>query len=127
MEPPTDNGLTVMVTTEELAVLQLGPLTITARYCVVAVRLVYVWVVEVFVISDQVLPSNDDCHLDTAPVKPATVMLPELLPEQTVAFEDVVPPTAAGAIVILATEELAEGQTPLCTTERIQVSVLRLI
>jgi hypothetical protein len=54
-------------------------------------------------------------------------MLPELVPEQTVASEEAVPPNAAGAIVILATDELSEGQTPLFTTALIQVSVLKLI
>ena len=67
-EPPTEAGSTVTTASAEFSEAQ-APLVTTARYFVVALRLVAVRVVVVLAIStivDQL--STDDCHFVTAPV-----------------------------------------------------------
>jgi hypothetical protein len=63
--PPTEATFTVMVAALELTV-EHPP--ITARYCLVWVRLLYVCEVVVFAISVQVLPPFvENCHLVIVP------------------------------------------------------------
>jgi hypothetical protein len=67
-EPPTDTGSTVTVASAEFAD-EHTPLVITARYFVVAVKLVAVRVVVVLAMSTGVTQlSTDDCHLVIEPV-----------------------------------------------------------
>ncbi len=67
MLPPTDAGLTVTVAVALFAA-EHAPLVITALYWVVAVRLVAVYVVAVFAMSVQVVPSGELCHFVIVPV-----------------------------------------------------------
>ena len=66
-------------------------------------------------------PSVELSHLITLPVCPLSVSVPLLEPEQTVALEETEPPTETGLTVIVAAEELADEQTPLCTTAMYKV------
>ena len=52
---------------DEVAELQ-DPLCTTALNCVVCVSAPEVYEVDVLVISDQLVPSVEDCHLVTVPV-----------------------------------------------------------
>jgi hypothetical protein len=66
----------------------------------------YVSVVVVLAIACQLVPlSIDDSHLITAPICPVSVMLPLLLPLQTVVAPAVVPPIEGKASVIVTVLE----------------------
>jgi hypothetical protein len=60
----------------------------------------------------------DFCHLTTDPDCPLSVRSFGVLPLQIVWLDETAPPTAAGSTEIVPMEELACGQTPLCTTAR---------
>jgi len=125
--PPTDIGLTVTVTSVEFED-EHTPLVTTARYFVVVVKLVAVRVVVVFAISTGVTQlSIDDCHLVTVPVCPDNVNLVLLVPEQTVALPATEPPTDTDETVIVASVEFAEEHTPLITTARYLVAIVKLV
>ena len=125
--PPTETGLTVIVALALFAVAQL-PLCTTARYCVVAVRLVAVSVVVVFAMSvADVKLSVDDCHLTTEPVCPLNVKVVELAPAQTVAVPAIDPPIVTGLTVMVAEVLFAVAQLPLCTIARYCVVAVRLV
>lgn len=95
------------------------PLCTTARYRVVCVRFVYVCVVVVLLMVDQLAPlSVDDSQRTTLPVWPDKVIDPLLLPEQTPVLPLTVPPADAGVTVIVEAVELAGAQEPLCTCAR---------
>ena len=97
MEPPTEAGSTVTVASEELAGEHV-PLVTTARYFVIAVRSVAVSETVVLAISadvDQL--SVLDCHLVTDPVYPERVKVVLLVPVQTEAPPDIIPPMDAGS------------------------------
>lgn len=114
--PPAAVTFTVMVAGAELVEAQ-DPLCTTARYWVVCVRLLYVWVVVVLLMVDQLPPlSVDISHRITLPVWPDSVNDPLLLPEQTPVLPLTVPPTDAGFTEIVAAVELAGAQLPTCTT-----------
>ena len=51
-------------------------------------------------------PSVDCCHLIIFPTWPVKVIVPELLPEHTVAAPFVVPPTVAESMTIVTVLEL---------------------
>ena len=61
-------------------------------------------------------PSIEDSHLITFPVCPASVIVPAFTPEQTTAFEEVVPPTETGFTVMVAADEATVVQPPLRIT-----------
>ena len=64
--------------------------------------------------SFQMLPPLvDDCHFVTLPMCPLNVRVPLLVPAQTVALAETVPPADAWLMVIVATEEFSIVQTPL--------------
>ena len=60
--------------------------------------------------------SSELSQLVMVPVFPASVKVPELDPEQTVASAVTVPPTETGSTVMVAAAEFAEEQTPDFTT-----------
>jgi hypothetical protein len=100
----------------------------TARYLVVAVKLVAVSVVVVLAMSTGVTQlSTDDCHFVTVPVCPDRVRVVLLVPEQTVALPATVPPTEAGSTVTVASAELAEEHTPDVITARYFVVAAKLV
>src|SRR5262245_449071 len=118
MDPPTDTGLTVIVAVDELAEVQ-GEDCTTARYIVVCVILVYESDVVVLVIGAHVLPPSVDCsHLTTLPVWPDKVRVPPFEPKHTAASPVTVPPTELAAMLMVAAEDAAGTQSPLCTTAR---------
>ena len=65
----------------------------------VAVRLVVVF--EISVSATEKSDAVDDCHLVTFPIFPLKVNVVLLVPEQTVALPDTVPPTLVGVTVIV--------------------------
>ena len=76
-------------------------------------------VVVVFAISvtdEEKSLTVDFCHLTTDPVFPDSVKSFGELPLQMVWLDETVPPTDVAFTVIVAMDELACGQTPLCTT-----------
>ena len=54
----------------------------------------------------------DDSQRTTLPVSPLTVSVPELLPEQTVESELIIPPALSKSTVKVASVELASEQLP---------------
>ncbi len=66
-------------------------------------------------------------HLTMLPVCPASVKVPELVPEQTAALVVTVPPTVTGSMVRLAATEFAEEQVPDWTTALYLVAVVKLV
>lgn len=82
----------------------------------------------VFAISvHDVPPFTENCHFEIVPDEPLRVIDPLLLPLQTVALLPVVPPTAIGSTLMVAADEFADAQTPLVTTARYWVVVVRLL
>jgi hypothetical protein len=125
--PPTEIGFTVIVASVEFVDEQ-TPLVTTAWYFVVAVKFVAVRVPVVFVISTGVTQlSVDDCHLVTVPVCPDNVSIVVLVPEQTVALPATEPPTDTGETVIVASVEFDKEHTPLVTTARYLVAIVKLV
>jgi hypothetical protein len=61
-------------------------------------------------------PSVEYSQFRIFPVFPASVTEPVFTPVQTVALPLTDPPTVAGLTVIVAEEEVVEGQLPLCST-----------
>jgi hypothetical protein len=126
-EPPTEAGSTVIVASAELAV-EHTPLFITARYFVVAVKLVAVSVVVVLAMSTGVTQlSTDDCHFVIVPVCPDRVRVVLLVPVHTVVLPATEPPTDTGSTVTVASAELAEEHTPLVITARYFVVEVKLV
>ena len=78
-------------------------------------------------IGDHVVPPFvDDSHRITFPVCPERASVPPFEPEHTVASDATDPPTETAFTVIVAAEEFAFGQTPLCTTALYEVVCVRL-
>ena len=115
--PPTEVGSTVTVVVDELAVEQL-PLCTTALNWVVWVKAPDVKVaVLALPKSVQVLNGETELsHLTTAPIFPANVKTPLVLPLQIVVPPVTVPPTEVGSTVTVTTAELATKQFPFWTT-----------
>ena len=95
-----------------------APLVIKALYQRVVTKLTKfcaLVVLAMFVHEVPLLVENSQRVTD--PVCPVSEIVPELAPEHTVSTGvDKAPPTDNGLMVIVASVELAEGQTPLCTT-----------
>ena len=70
--------------------------------------------------------SVEDSHLKIAPVCPAKVNVPELLPLQTVASAVTEPATVPFVTVIVAGLELASVHVPFLTTARYFVVWVKL-
>ncbi len=120
-------GFTVTVTGDELAEAQV-PLLTTARYCVVAVKLVAVIVVVVLVTSSRVDQSLVEyCHFSTRPTLPTRVNSVLLVTLQTVALPWTMPPKLTGSTVTVATEEFSEPHNPLFTTARYLVVAVKFV
>ncbi len=66
-------------------------------------------------------------HLTILPVCPASVKVPEFVPEQTAALVVTVPPTVTGSMVRLAATEFAEAHVPDLITARYLVAVVKLV
>jgi hypothetical protein len=126
-EPPTEAGSTVIVASAEFEDEQ-TPLFTTARYFVVTVRLVAVRVFVVFATSvEEPQLLVEYCHFVIVPVYPESVSVVLLVPVQTVASEETVPPTDTGSTVTVASAELAEEHTPLVITARYFVVAVKLV
>ena len=77
------------------------------------------YVVEVLAIGVQVVNGETELsHLKINPVLPLKVNNPVVDPEQIVVPPVTLPPTEGGLTVTMVSVELAEGQTPFCTTAR---------
>ena len=72
-------------------------------------------------------PSVEYSQFRILPVCPESVSTPPFAPEQTVALALTVPPRETGSTVIVTSEEVAEGQVPLCTTAWYMVVMMRLL
>src|SRR5690349_18395569 len=115
--PPTVVGSTLTVLGLELAAAQ-TPLCTTARNWVVLVKGPVLNGLAVEVMSAQVLPSVEDCRSVVAPVWPVKLMVvPEPL-HSSGAVALVVPATVVGSTLTVLGLELAAAHTPLCTTAR---------
>jgi hypothetical protein len=125
--PPTEAGSTVTVASLELAEGQ-TPFWTTARYFVVAVRLMGLQVEVILEMSPEVNQlSVEYCHFTTFPLFPVRFKVVLLTPEQTVVEVPTDPPAEAGSTVTVATLELSVKQAPLWTTARYFVVELRLV
>src|SRR3569623_605453 len=76
--------------------------------------------------SVQVFPSVDDCHFVSAPVSPLIVIV-VLVPLQIgLVVALALPATVIGSTTTVAATELPGAHTPLCTTARNCVVIVRL-
>ena len=114
--PPAEVGSTPTVTAEEVEVEQL-PLWTIALNCVAWVSAPDVYVVDVLIISLQVVYGETElCHFTTVPVCPESVSVPLVLPMQTLAAPVTAPPTEVGSTVTVVEAEVEVEQLPLWTT-----------
>jgi hypothetical protein len=112
-----------MVVDAEKSILQAPVFCTAARYSVVCVKLLNDKEVVVFATVVQVLPPLIDCsHLKTDPNFPLRVMVPVLLPEQTVVglTVAVVPPTLAAKSLIVTDADVGpHGAKPLMVQTKV--------
>ena len=100
-------AFTFTVATLEAAVAQ-TPLCTTARYSVVCVSAPVESEFAVEGMSDQLLPSVEDCHLTMLPVWPVSVMFVPVPLLTAAVIGIVVPPTHAG-LTVTVVEPAADG------------------
>ena len=103
--PATAAGLTVTVAVLDSATAEHDPLMTMALKYFVAVRLPVFSGLEVEEMSDQLVPSVEDCHFVMEPVCPVSPMVVAVPLQIVAAAAAAVPPTAGGSTVTVAVLE----------------------
>ena len=78
------------------------------------------------IVSQVIPPSAEYSQFKIFPAYPLNVNAPLLLPLQRAVLPETDPPTVAGSTVIVAVDEFACEQVPLCTTAQYKVVAVRL-